>query len=275
MTSHVPASAAESQSLTGLTAALAKLASAPYLVVASDFDGTLSAIAPQPDQARPVPGAVDALEQLAALPSTTVAVVSGRSLDDLAKLAPMPDNIERIGSHGLESSAGSEFGLDARAHHRLRRLIGELESLAETTPGSRVETKPFSVAFHYRHAEPARAERALAWIHDAIDRREGVWAKPGHMVIELLVLPASKSWAIDVLRESHPQSLVFYAGDDVTDEDVFADLRPVDVGCKVGPGATAASHRVDDPAAVVAILVDLARRRAAALGVATAPSLGS
>ena len=248
-----------------LSDALERLARQPQLVVASDFDGTLSAIAAQPEAARAVTGAIDALARLAALPSTSVAVVSGRSLGDLDAIAPMPANIERIGSHGLESSLGATFGLDARAHLRLNRLIGELEALVEVTPGARVEVKPFSVAFHYRNADPARAERAVTWIDDAVERRDGVWRKPGHKVVELLVLPASKSWAIDLLRERNAGSVVFYAGDDVTDEDVFADLRTSDVGCKVGDGPTAASFRVRDPGEVVALLVELAERRSTAL----------
>lgn len=244
---------------------LDRLARHPVLVVASDFDGTLSPIAPQPEAARPHPRAVAVLESLAALPSTHVSVVSGRSLADLDALVPLPDTIERIGSHGLEASSGVQFGLDSRAHLRLNRLISELHTLAEATPGARVEEKPFSVAFHYRHADPERVQRALAWIDDTVERRGEIWRKPGHKVVELLVLPATKSWAIDLLRDRHPGCVVFYAGDDVTDEDVFNDLRPGDVGCKVGDGPTAAAHRVADPDAVVDLLDDLARRRAAAL----------
>jgi trehalose 6-phosphate phosphatase len=249
----------------GLCQDLVRLVQAPRLVVATDFDGTLSPLAPQPEAARPHPGALPVLERLAALPETYVAVVSGRSLADLDAVAGLPDTIERIGSHGLEPSSGVSFGLDSRAHLRLHRLTAELESLAESTPGSRVEYKPFSVAFHYRHADPARAERALAWIDETVERRPGLWRKPGHMVVEVMVLPASKSWAIDMLRSRHPQSAVFYAGDDVTDEDIFADLRPGDLGCKVGDGETAATHRVPDPDAVVALLEHLADGRARAL----------
>jgi trehalose 6-phosphate phosphatase len=250
---------------TDLQRELERIAHAPRLIVASDFDGTLSPIASQPDAARAHPAAISTLTALAALPETYVAVVSGRSLADLDTVVELPDIVERIGSHGLEPSSGVTFGLDGRAHLRLRRLTTEIEALAEATPGSSVERKPYSVAFHYRHAEPARAERALAWIDEAVARRPGLWPKPGHMVVEVLVLPASKSWAIDMLRNRHPDSTVFYAGDDVTDEDIFADLQPGDLGCKVGAGATAAAHRVADPDAVVALLAHLAERRAALL----------
>jgi trehalose 6-phosphate phosphatase len=248
-----------------LASDLDRLARAPRLIVASDFDGTLSPIAPQPEVARPLPGAIPILVALAALPDTYVAVVSGRSLADLDAVADLPPSIERVGSHGLEPSSGVSFGLDARAHLRLRRLTAEIEALVETTPGSRAEHKPFGVAFHYRNADPARVERALAWIDETVARRPGLYRKPGHMVVELLVLPASKSWAIDMLRNTHPDTPVFYAGDDVTDEDIFADLRPGDLGCKVGDGPTVAAYRVPDPDAVVAILARLVERRGALL----------
>jgi len=58
---------------------------------------------------------------------------------------------------------------------------------------------------------------------------------------------------------------VLYIGDDVTDEDVFSDLRPGDLGCKVGDGPTAATQRVRDPDAVILLLTTLVERRAAVL----------
>jgi trehalose 6-phosphate phosphatase len=55
---------------------------------------------------------------------------------------------------------------------------------------------------------------------------------------------------------------VFYAGDDVTDEDAFAVLRPHDFGLKSGPGKTIAEFRVADPREVAGVLSLLASLRA-------------
>jgi trehalose 6-phosphate phosphatase len=56
---------------------------------------------------------------------------------------------------------------------------------------------------------------------------------------------------------------VLFAGDDVTDEDALRSLGPQDLGVRVGGGETTASLRVDDIAAFVAVLEDVARLRRA------------
>jgi trehalose 6-phosphate phosphatase len=246
-----------------LHAALDDVARVAELIVASDFDGTLAPIAPVPSAARALPGALHALDTLAALPDTLAAVVSGRSLADLATLAPVDPSVELVGSHGLEFSSGTSFNLDTRAETRLRRLRDDIDALHARVPGSGTEHKPFSVTFHYRNAEPRAASAALREIERDIASRDGVFCKLGHMVVELFTLPASKSWAIDVIRSAHPTAAVVYIGDDLTDEDVFADLRAGDLGCKVGSGPTAARHRVAGPDDVVALLTRLAGTRTA------------
>jgi trehalose 6-phosphate phosphatase len=65
---------------------------------------------------------------------------------------------------------------------------------------------------------------------------------------------------------------VLFAGDDVTDEDGFAVLRPEagDLGIKVGTGETAAQFRVADERAVATLLTLLADARARAGSSSTA-----
>ena len=62
-------------------------ASAPRLLIACDFDGTLADIVDDPLAARPRHVASRALSALASMPNTLVAIVSGRSLDDLRCVA--------------------------------------------------------------------------------------------------------------------------------------------------------------------------------------------
>ncbi|MCI0674356.1 MAG: hypothetical protein L0Y42_01115, partial [Phycisphaerales bacterium] len=67
-----------------LDSKLAEVSTAPILLVASDYDGTLSPIVAEPSQARPNRESLVALRELAVLPHTHVAVISGRALNELA-----------------------------------------------------------------------------------------------------------------------------------------------------------------------------------------------
>ena len=69
-----------------LREAIVRLARVPQLLVCCDYDGTLAPIVDTPGDARPRRESVAALRALAALPDTSVAVISGRSLHDLAAL---------------------------------------------------------------------------------------------------------------------------------------------------------------------------------------------
>jgi trehalose 6-phosphate phosphatase len=69
-------------------------------------------------------------------------------------------------------------------------------------------------------------------------------------VVEAAVVQTGKGAALQRLRVAYAAAAVLYVGDDVTDEDAFAVLRPGDVGVKVGAGDTLATYRVADPVAV-------------------------
>jgi trehalose 6-phosphate phosphatase len=91
--------------------------------------------------------------------------------------------------------------------------------------------------------------------------REGIETTPGKAVLDLSVVRMDKGAALDLLRERVAADAVVFAGDDVTDETAFARLRPGDVGVKVGPGDTAAEHRVDAPSDITALLQLLVENR--------------
>ena len=67
--------------------ALTAVAQVPRLLVACDYDGTMAPIVSNPEDARPLPESAAALQELARLPSTITALISGRALVDLARLS--------------------------------------------------------------------------------------------------------------------------------------------------------------------------------------------
>jgi trehalose 6-phosphate phosphatase len=249
--------------VTGLDRALEGVAAAPSLLVASDFDGTLSPIVDDPARAAPFEPALRALRTLAELPDTHVAVVSGRALADLRGRADVPDHVHLIGGHGVEIGSLPDAGLSPMQATLRGRILHSLRNIAHSAPGFVVEEKPASIAFHYRNAEPAAAEAAILRVRSLADR-PGVVVREGKKVIELGVTEGDKGVAIRRLADSLSVDAVVYIGDDVTDEDAFAVLRSGDLGIKVGPGITLARFRVEDPAAVAGLLERLYAARAAA-----------
>jgi len=144
--------------------ALAALARTPRLLVALDFDGTLSPLVDEPMAARMLPAARDAVAALVAAPDTTVALVSGRSLPDLRVIAEHDDDspILLVGSHGAEHwvpGAGELPRTDDAAALALRdRLRAEAEDLVADIPGAWIEPKTFGFAVPTRTVAPS--ERA-------------------------------------------------------------------------------------------------------------------
>jgi trehalose 6-phosphate phosphatase len=240
-----------------LVQALDGAAATARLLVASDFDGTLAPIVSNPADARPLPGAADALRALAGLPSTTVALVSGRALETLRTLSSMPPAVHLVGSHGAELDTGFTQPIDGDL---LERITTALTEIAADRPGVTVEPKPASVALHVRNASAADGRAALEAAHAAAPEWDAELTE-GKSVLEFAVISTDKGEAIDIIRDRDNATAVVFFGDDVTDEKAFRRMRDGDVGVKVGPGDTLAAYRVESPDDVEAALVYLARQR--------------
>ena len=256
--SHSPAMTAKD-----VDARLRELARVPVLLVACDYDGTLAPITDNPDEARPTRESVAALRQMAAMPDTHVAVISGRALRDLAALSRLPEEIHLVGSHGTEFDVGFADDLSPEQREQRDRILEELNDIARRDRGFIIEPKPAGVAFHYRKADPEVAAEAVNEVLHGPGKWDSVHVKTGKMVVELSVLDVNKGDALDRLRTDVSAEAVVYTGDDVTDEDAFARLTGPDFGLKVGTGPSLAHARLDNPRVVAQVLALLAERRRA------------
>ncbi len=250
---------------TELASAVDELASAPTVLVASDFDGVLAPLVLDPSESRPLPGTIESLEGLAALPSTYAAVVSGRDLEVLTQLTGLADSdVTRIGSHGGESSrAGAVVPLSPEQALTLHRVTDDLKDLCVGLPPDVwLEFKPAGVVLHTRRvpdaSAAARAERAAL---EVTTRHTGLHVLHGKHVVEVSVVRADKGTALVALRDEVGADAVAYFGDDVTDEDAFRALGAGDLTVKVGAGDTAARFRVDSPEDAAEVLQLLLERR--------------
>jgi trehalose 6-phosphate phosphatase len=260
----------ESTILPGAARVLSELAAdltrRPVLV-ALDFDGTLSPLQDDPSLSRILPRGVTALAAISALPDDArvrLALVSGRAMADLHTLAQVPPGTYLIGSHGAERARVTTFGLDRdvvqltdEQADRLAALGAEVAAVARGRDGVWVETKPTAVVVHTRLAEADVAELAEQEAL-AVGARLGSGVLHGKDVVEISVLHASKGEALTALRDELGAAVVVYAGDDVTDEHAFEALGPDDVAVKVGPGRTVAAYRVASPDEMVEALEQFA-----------------
>ena len=176
-------------------------------------------------------------------PSTSVALISGRALQDLRTLSSMPSTVHLVGSHGTEFDGSFEQELPEPARQLRARLIAELERIVAGHDGVLLETKPASVTVHVRRARPEVADRVLNMVREGPCGWDGVDVTEGKAVIELAVVRTDKGAALDILRDRVGATATVFVGDDVTDEKAFRRLRGPDLGIKVGDGDTAANQR--------------------------------
>ena len=183
------------------------------VLLAFDFDGTLSPIVRDPAEARLRRRTRTLLGRLARL--YPCAVISGRSRPDVVhRLAAIP--LQAVsGNHGLEPS---------HAYERYERLVRSwsvtLRPRLARVQGVVLEDKRYSLAIHYRLAR--RPREAMARIRDAIAPLSRVRVIGGKTVLNLIPEGAPhKGTALEAIRAQLGCDTAIYVGDDDTDEDVF------------------------------------------------------
>jgi trehalose 6-phosphate phosphatase len=219
-----------------------------------DLDGTLAPFAATPDGVGPDSVRNDRLKRVVARLEGRVAVVSGRSLSDLDRILEGAV-MAMAGSHGLERrTPGASIANEA--HPQLALAMAELEQFAAQFADVRIETKPLSVAFHYR-GNPAVEPMAQVFADD-LASRTGLKLQHGAMVAEFLTPGGDKGQAVRAFMAEPPfaGTTPIFVGDDLTDEDGFAAALSYDgFGILVGPPRkTHARYRLPDERAVHAWL---------------------
>lgn len=230
------------------------------LLLVFDCDGVLSPITDHADDSVLIDGMRSVLSELSTVEHVQVAVLSGRSLAGLEQF-DFPDAIAIAGSYGgerqgqaLEDLSGTEAELLSQATQLVER------SAALAGAGAWVEHKPTSVVLHVREAATESGDEALAFIAEESTRLDLAAAHEGSRAFELMARSADKGTGLNALRHEFEPASVVYLGDDVPDEDAFAQLRSGDLGVKVGAAPTLAALRLEDPTAVLMALRALSRR---------------
>jgi trehalose 6-phosphate phosphatase len=230
---------------------------APDWALFLDVDGTLLDFADAPDEVRVDPALVDTLAVLHGRLDGALALISGRSLDQLDRLfAPL--QLPASGLHGLQRRDDGHRHMLARPP-ALDVVLKSAQALAAKYPGAIAEDKGTTLALHWRGA-PAAEEPLHEFATSALIDLPGYHLQPGNRVIELRPDGAHKGEAVVAMLATPPflKRRPVFVGDDLTDEHGFKAVTchggfGVLVGCRQ---PTAARYRLHDPAAVRAWLHD-------------------
>jgi trehalose 6-phosphate phosphatase len=216
-----------------------------------DIDGTLLDLAPTPREVWVPPGLAKTLSRLLARTSGALALVSGRSLNDI-DLIFAPEEFPAVGGHGAEMRISSDS--EAVATHAPpmdKELKRRLAAIAKLSPGILLEDKGYSLALHYRlapHAEKAIYE-AVSLIRADLPSAP-IEVLPGKCVCEIKHSGFTKATGVRELMTHEPFKgrRPIFIGDDVTDETVFAIMPELDgLAFSVGRRAHGVAGHFDEP----------------------------
>jgi len=240
------------------------------LVLLLDFDGTLAPIVVRPEDAALPERTRGALQRLRQVHSLTMAVVSGRAMDDAREKVGLLE-ISYAGNHGMEIDGPGVHRIhDEAAHARpsLAAVAARLRAEIGETDGAEVEDKQLTLSIHYRRVSREQVEGVRQAVFTAAGAHLDLRVTEGKEVLE--VRPAvewDKGRAVEfLLRELAPPAgtPAIYIGDDRTDEDAFRVLRELPSvageGVIVGdpaPATTYASSMLRDPDEVAQLLEEL------------------
>jgi trehalose 6-phosphate phosphatase len=226
-----------------------------------DYDGTLTPIVARPDLAILSEEMRTILRDLAG--RCSVGIISGRDQADVRALVDIDDLIY-AGSHGFDI-VGPD-GLHIR-HDQASTFAAAVEQATERLrpalaafAGVLIEAKRFAVAVHYRQVADDQVPQVEAAVDRVLEAVPDLHKTHGKKVFELrprFDWDKGKAvlWLMSALGQTGAETLPFYIGDDLTDEDAFRALSDRGVTIFVGrPEQTAAGYVLDDPDQVGAFL---------------------
>ncbi|XP_061357087.1 probable trehalose-phosphate phosphatase D [Gastrolobium bilobum] len=262
------------------------IAKGKEIVVFLDYDGTLSQIVDNPDQAYMSDAMRAAVREVASCFPT--AIVSGRSRDKVYEFVKLR-NVYYAGSHGLDISTpfGSTKHEDKKYQTKggnqvvhfhpakeflptiqeIRKILKEKTTLIK---GSMIEDNMFCISVHYRRVKNEEDIVVLREIVESIMKSyPNFHISGGRKVMEIR---PNVNWdkghalmyLLDTLGfDNSNDVLPMYIGDDRTDEDAFKVIRHIGRGFPIVVSSiakeTKASYSLRDPADVMTFLKRLAK----------------
>lgn len=208
-----------------------------------DYDGTLMNFHEDPQAVNPDEEVLSLLSGLAADPKNSVVINSGRDKATLEKWLGHLD-VEMAAEHGVWMKENGKWHLNPNVVDGWMPKVRELlENLVERTPGSFIETKDYSLAWHYRGIDRDLGQKRVREFRDMLTyliQNQDLQVLEGNKVVEIKNAGVNKGKATSHWVGKKKWGFVLGIGDDATDEDIFAALPADGVSIKVGADRTAA-----------------------------------
>lgn len=242
---------------------LSDLNKARRRLVFLDYDGTLVPFASSPQIAKPYEDVLRILRRLSADSKNEIVLISGRDKETLQEWFGELD-INLVAEHGIWIK---EKNRDWKMIKPLMNgwkagIFPILKTYVDRVPGAFTEEKDFSIAWHYRKADPEQGPMQAKELMDALvnfTANIDVQVLQGSKVVEIRTAGVNKGTAglHWLSRDEHDFILVI--GDDRTDEDLFRVLPETAYSIKVGMKQSYARFNVQSHIEVMELLEQLTK----------------
>ncbi len=215
-----------------------------------DYDGTLAGFHKDPQKASPDEELYDLLDQLQEQENTTLFLISGRDKQTFGRWF-QSKKYNMIVEHGVWiSKNGEDFRmLEQVKGDWMGKIRPVLESFVDRTPGSFIEEKNYSLAWHYRNTDPDFGEKRATELNTVLRSLIGnddISVLNGNKVMEVKSSNVNKGRASVRMLGEDNYDFVFAIGDDWTDEFMFQELPDSAITVKVGLKKTQAKYHVEN-----------------------------
>jgi trehalose 6-phosphate synthase/phosphatase len=231
-----------------------------------DYDGTLVPFHNKPEAAKPDEHLLQIMRSLTEDISNKVVIISGRDHNTLDQwLGHL--SVDLIAEHGAwfkESGNSWSSRKDIETSWK-PEFYNVLNAFTRATPGSLIEEKTYSIAWHYRQCDPELGNMRAKEVTQALEKKvteTGLQLLLGDKVIEVKNLGINKGKAASKWMAKDKYDFVLAIGDDTTDEDMFKALPTGAVTIKVGSNVTAASYFVNNYKEVRSLLEEVSESAA-------------
>lgn len=214
-----------------------------------DYDGTLAGFHKDPQKAVPDEELYQILDALQSQEDTTMFLISGRDHDTFTRWF-LHKKYNMIVEHGVWISRNGEAFqlLEQVKKDWMEKIRPVLESFVDRTPGSFIEEKNYSLAWHYRNTDPDFGEKRATELNEVLTSLIGnddISVLSGNKVMEIKSSNVNKGRAAVRILGEDAYDFVFAIGDDWTDEFMFQELPKESVTVKVGLKKTQAKYFVE------------------------------